>query len=1777
MNFLFCLSLIVLWCSSPRKLWFEEESHFVNNRQKDISSTGSQFPHDLVLCGRSNISQKQQVLNTETISKQVLQLFLICSGIESNPGPAPESKKRRFRGPPKCVSCGQFLGQLECPCIQLRLRSTRNSTDDSAGTSGNFVNQFTLYTTVANSTIVPYNVSQFQRISSSFGLPFIALPFDVDILRNAPLATLLPSKVHGVPGDGNCLFSSLSVAIGSNVESHVKIRSLICEFLPSLNINPQLLEVYSYVDGRVVVHSSKDVHDYLSKSRMDNSGVFGTCVEIFAFAQLFNCDVFVYHSISQSWVVYSFEGNRDLVNVIPVFLFHTPAANHFETVAELSSASNLMHNSSHGSTDHSTDRTPKCSAMKLSEEMLVSEYSSLSELHHFDNTAVNAKGIVDNNNNLRNQKPEPFSEPDAKKVCHDWQTDDGFSIVKQSNYPLPKYEETSYSNDCSNISCGKCGRVSTNFYTLKWHQITEVTFKLRRYGKKIQRNSIVCHCCIKYLRFGRSWCHAWPSVLYSCLTNLAISDNDVTFIYSLIPTEIRCSWLDTESFHPALKKKVPPVFSDVTNRKLRFIQKIESGVLKDLEDALDMEPYPNCRCPFGCFAFLEQTGAIQFNNLLNKIVPSLVMFNSSYERHLRGSRYDWLKPFTVLDSFVISGCVFLHDTKGLVIGTCLKHDNGSVLQYVHPPTHPSLGRLGVPCADRLALAVPNLHLLKNVKSNYSTHTYQLLQAQGNYNGISSMTLSSKRFWDMTSDLLVKAESQCTFFRQDVQYLLEFLVGSGEITKDMKQDFCFQPDVGGSTDSLISSTSVSLWHTKKLLNSLAVNNTNALCAKFKTLAFAHGPSSFGAAPLKLKHKKDFFLFLLQSFFVISPCLCDMLSTACLQQTKFLPVLHFLNPVIFPKGFGLHVRSVTDDKNAVMQLLFHYEGNSGMKLATFLANKCNHVLHRDIEHRSSLQHVVDTLPFSSNDIFIVTYSGSNTLRTKYNLPLFLETSHGHFELRHVAKENTAGAFKILVRHGGKFDKFWLYDNYSPIAKRIPLTAETAMQHHINGYWNVAIFYRSNEVQIETLKSQFMENMAGQGKYICQEHKIPLTRDFCKSGFKCSCGKAFFIRCPILSCSSSVCRQHTVHISEGQNWISSMGKNNENPDIASENDPFQSHSSMISSSTDNNEEAVSQLSVLSSKSNSTDSFNFLTDPAFLQEPSENSLVSLPENTAVGQKLCFTPDNVIPETEFRLPLHILLNGHCGLLKRSRGSPVYVAARHKRMLENITSTASPKSVPLLQPEAMMFPTIFWKQNYDGSYPGALPSSLFNSASNNANVGFASLEDHLQTRLKDSSLLTSSDPRYVQYVFDTIFNLHLRENDTRVVLNRGWGEAAKTYRQSQRVKEGALFFDQCDSRKNVNELSAALKEQAATYFFTYTCSQSTHPGIRKIFAALESKYPAETTNKEVRNAAIQAEMIPMLRAWERASRLIMKFIETSHEQPLGKVRKIWYRYEFQDQTSAFPHIHALIWTGENVFSNIVRSRICCSPSQFIGNLLMERSDQHFTSSDLSLLQELFEKIQAHSCRKAKFRCQKVTEKYPEGTCRVPKYPAAVDFTYKSIDKKFSVETWDLLRNLDLAFQDSLSGNMELAEVLKGGKHHYPTDANSHYSPTNAAIFSLVRSSTNLQICDAYMCGRYLSKYAAGVEERSEVFIHSSNERNHLGVTTNGQCNEKISGVHFRKSETEKRRKGKLFLLVSLVLPNQDGGAWNSLMLYPILNLFTLLQHLKRRELVLSSNVKVASI
>ena len=54
-------------------------------------------------------------------------------------------------------------------------------------------------------------------------------------------------------------------------------------------------------------------------------------------------------------------------------------------------------------------------------------------------------------------------------------------------------------------------------------------------------------------------------------------------------------------------------------------------------------------------------------------------------------------------------------------------------------------------------------------------------------------------------------------------------------------------------------------------------------------------------------------------------------------------------------------------------------------------------------------------------------------------------------------------------------------------------------------------------------------------------------------------------------------------------------------------------------------------------------------------------------------------------------------------------------------------------------------------------------------------------------------------------------------------------------EESNFNSDAVDSRVVVNKLAGAIREEACTYFYTHTCNQLDHPGIRYIRRRIDKR------------------------------------------------------------------------------------------------------------------------------------------------------------------------------------------------------------------------------------------------------------------------------------------------------------------------------------------------------
>ena len=87
---------------------------------------------------------------------------------------------------------------------------------------------------------------------------------------------------------------------------------------------------------------------------------------------------------------------------------------------------------------------------------------------------------------------------------------------------------------------------------------------------------------------------------------------------------------------------------------------------------------------------------------------------------------------------------------------------------------------------------------------------------------------------------------------------------------------------------------------------------------------------------------------------------------------------------------------------------------------------------------------------------------------------------------------------------------------------------------------------------------------------------------------------------------------------------------------------------------------------------------------------------------------------------------------------------------------------------------------------------------------FAGVMKHTKARLKNPSLLSSTDPLSAFYSFDVLNNLNLRGHDTRLVLKCRFEHMIGGGNLSAGESQGLLGSDLIDSNRTVNKLAAMI-------------------------------------------------------------------------------------------------------------------------------------------------------------------------------------------------------------------------------------------------------------------------------------------------------------------------------------------------------------------------------------
>ena len=1390
--------------------------------------------------------------------------------------------------------------------------------------------------------------------------------------------------------------------------------------------------------------------------------------------------------------------------------------------------------------------------------MAIERFSNTDVVNTCDAPVLSTTQPLDQPSYIFHETPEDIESSEIKSISSNDDIDELYE---------PKVNfQSADTNEGKVIECSKCRRknnspsIPLQFVKIACHKIIHRLF----HGENLKNHSgelITCLECANFVTHskGACWKYSWPSTLYAMMCDSSsLSRENVQLLKNWMPQSYRLWWQHVLSFSNASQGAVEePVFRDITADIQKFVEKFENKKLSDYDILLNENPYCDVKCVNGDTTFVSETGGIGFHHFLQFHFPDFCHFGANYEQHLAAMRSDYLDSYIRLDEYKIMPCLKIDPHKGLVLATCHEHNNGSNKRMIHLPCNPVLGHLSPVNNSLFASFSACPRTLKTGQLGFNSHTYQLYKASGGFSGISTVQIRTNENISQQSELNCKADSLAAQCRRDFKCEVDRKLEQNRITEKLHEDLTYDRATNFSSpiqneieDSLKAATCVDFGTAMKLKLSMDSNSSpKTSCEHFneseKTfqtsidrpsilLLVQPSQNPFGARPFRLK--KDILtndiLWRFVTMMQFIPQLWDELVAAA-QFSADLQTLRFYLMKTLPRIFTgstyqlpKNIRQLGSEGTAAVINDLTRQADGPLPNIASLLSRLDNVQVCNLENRRDVH-----ADFISNQPKIVVFICSKrTDPSSVPPPKILTDKVNTFELQYMSTCNSHERNAIAC-YGGHYEKFWNLNSNKLHASQCAARPSMCVEKYSTS-WELLLYVLRDSPDIRSQKYQYLQHMGGQGRFICGKHDVPLTKNPRGTNITCSfidsckktCSRKAIFRCPSDGCSASVClthfnedllqntqRQFVTPIEETDcAKICSLESEDDNEDTVS--DEFEMW----------NTDRIAVEDFHSSDSYNTDTdtdsetdnpFNFATDSGIANTLEEYANDGA---DATDSGAFHTTANLKA-----VPSHVILVGDTHVLKRYK-HPISVSANNARFLQNMVANSPGNSNPLLYVEAGLFPDIIWYQNEDGSYPGAIPASLYGSDKNNAEVGMASIRDHFVTRIKNASLPCASNPAYIQFAFDVVFNSILKQHDTRVVLKRGWQDIK--HGSSSYNPETSLKFDVADSRKNVMELGAAIASEPPTYFLTLTCNQSQHPGVAPIFQALQRFLDKYKGNEAMTKAIVQSEMVNMIRAWERAANILMDFIEKSPDQPLGPVKKIWYRFEFQSSKGNFPHIHCIIWTGEDKFSNTVRNRIVCKRSRMkfeIDDLINKG-----LIPDVEKAREIYKDacvIQAHNCDHSGGHCQKLRD--GKLVCKVPLYPACHQYTYKLHNTTHSEAVWNILSFCDLATTATERDDWKIGPEMQGGKHQYPADKGEHLSPFSPLIFALTRSSQNLQISDTVLAARYMTKYSAGVEEHSKVKFYAGSSINTLNVEEAGIQNEKITGVQAElKQKNAKERK-----------------------------------------------------
>jgi hypothetical protein len=310
----------------------------------------------------------------------------------------------------------------------------------------------------------------------------------------------------------------------------------------------------------------------------------------------------------------------------------------------------------------------------------------------------------------------------------------------------------------------------------------------------------------------------------------------------------------------------------------------------------------------------------------------------------------------------------------------------------------------------------------------------------------------------------------------------------------------------------------------------------------------------------------------------------------------------------------------------------------------------------------------------------------------------------------------------------------------------------------------------------------------------------------------------------------------------------------------------------------------------------------------------------------------------------------------------------------------------------------------------------------------------------------------------------------------------------------------------------------------------------------------------------------LLRCWMEIMHIWMNYITRSPEHPIGESDQFLFRMELQDAKANLPHVHALLWTKDELDTEEGLHKALDRIRGFIGDIIRPEEREKFKTmgvfEDDVAIETFLCMVQPFLTHTHTRRCLYTPKPNDEGEEQEPVFrckannnrrdnPSPSEHSFVDIPVKHSPDAIDVLVMLGLGTKDDGGNFIPLHKSLVAVKHYPPAHGDEGIiSPVFAGLLPLNPNMGNAQFASGYTLSRYLAKYIVSIDMYNTIKIsppQNKDEPNTFNVEGEELPNQKITGNRIQQEARVEKEKP------SDKTPNtREGRAFNVVEYYMLL-------------------------